>query len=105
MLTEGIGRPPKSNFFENRDALRRGLVARLHDLCELLGSHPRADLAKIREVLHEVRSLHQASAVDHGLLALVLHNMVRDLAGTAGQFEASYYSRQLSAVIEQVRPN
>ena len=103
MLSDGIGRRPKSNFYDNGDAVRQGLVARLNEMCELLGSHPRAELAKIREVLHEVRSLHQASAIDHGLLALVLHNMVRDLAGAAGQFEANYYARQLSVVAEQVR--
>ena len=103
MLTEGIGRRPKQNFHESRDVLRLKLVSGLYEMCELLGSHPRADLVKIRQALHEVRGLHQASAIDHGLLALVLHNMVRDLAGAAGQFEANYYARQLSMVAEQVR--
>ena len=83
--------------------LRLRLVSRLYEMCELLGSHPRADLAKIREVLHDARSLHQASAMDHGLLALVLHNMVRDLAGKGAHFEATYYAHQLAAVVEQVR--
>ena len=103
MLTEGIGRRPKQNFSESREVLRLRLVARLCEMCDLLGSHPRAELPKIREALHEVRALHQASLMDHGLLALVLHNMVRDLAGTAGQFEATYYAHQLAAVVAQVQ--
>ena len=103
MLTEGIGRRPKNNFYESTDVVRLKLVTRLCDMCELLGSHPRGELGKIREVLHEIRGLHQASGIDHGLLALVLHNMVRDLAGTAGQFEATYYAHQLAVVAEQVR--
>jgi len=103
MLTEGIGRRPKQNFHESRDVLRLKLVSGLYEMCELLGSHPRADLVKIRAALHELRGLHHASLIDHGLLALVLHNMVRDLAGTAGQFEASYYAHQLAVVAEQVQ--
>jgi hypothetical protein len=54
-------------------------------------------------VLQEIRLLHQASLLDHGLLSLVLHNMVRDLAGAAGQFEATYYAHQLAAAAEQIR--
>ena len=102
MLTEGIGRPPKSNFCESGDVTHLKLVSRLYEMCELLGSHPRADLAKIRVVLQDVRVLHQASRIDHGLLALVLHNMVRDLAGPAGQFEATYYAHRLYTIAEQV---
>ena len=104
MLTEEIGRHKKNNFHDSREVVRLKLAARLHDMCELLGSHPRADIARIREVLQEIRMLHQASLLDHGLLALVLHNMVRDLAGAAGQFEASYYAHQLGAAAEQIRP-
>lgn len=104
MLTEEIGRHKKSNFHDSREVVRLKLVARLLDMCELLGSHPRAEIARIREVLQEIRMLHQASLLDHGLLALVLHNMVRDLAGAAGQFEASYYAHQLAAAAEQIRP-
>lgn len=104
MLTEGIDRGQKSNFRQNRDPARQGLVVRLRDLSELLGSQPRAELGKIRAVVREARALHQASGIDHGLLALVLHNMVRDLAGAGAQFEASYYARQLSVVIDQVGP-
>lgn len=103
MLTEGIGRRTKQNFNESRDVLRLKLVSRLQDMSELLATHPRADLAKIREVLLEVRSLHQASLMDHGLLALVLHNMVRDLAGKGGQFEATYYAQQLASLLEEAR--
>jgi hypothetical protein len=103
MLTEEIGRHKKSNFHESRDVVRLKLVARLHEMCELLGSHPRAEIARIREVLQDIRLLHQASSLDQGVLSLVLHNMVRDLAGAAGQFEATYYAHQLSAAAEQIR--
>jgi hypothetical protein len=104
MLTGEIGRHKKSNFYESRDVVRLKLVARLHDMCELLGSHPRAEIARIREALHEIRLLHQASHLDHGVLSLVLHNMVRDLAGAAGQFEATYYAHKLAAAAEQLGP-
>jgi hypothetical protein len=104
MLTDGIGRRPKSNFYESGDVVRLKLVARLYEMCELLGSHPRAELARIREVLHDIRLLHQASLADHALLALVLRNMVRDLSGAAGQFEATYYAQQLQAAADQIRP-
>ena len=104
MLTEEIGRHKKSNFYESREVARLKLVARLQEMCELLGSHPRADIARIRQVLQEIRLIHQASLMDHGLLSLVLHNMVRDLAGAAGQFEATYYAHQLAAAADQIRP-
>jgi hypothetical protein len=103
MLTEEISRPSKNIFFEGRDATRQKLVSRVYEMCELLGSHPRAELARIREVLREIRALHQASRIDHGLLSLVLHNMVRDLSGTGGQFEATYYAHQLQAAADQIR--
>jgi hypothetical protein len=103
MLADEIGRRQKNNFSQSRDGLRLKLVARLYEMCELLGSHPRAERGQIREVLQDIRRLHQASLIDHGLLALVLHNMLRDLSGTAGQFEATYYAHQLAATAEQIR--
>jgi hypothetical protein len=103
MTSDGMGRRPKSDAQGSREVVRLKLVARLYELADLLNAHPRADLPVLREVLHDVRALYQGSRIDHGLLSLVLRNMVRDLSGAAAQFEATYYAKQLIAAADQIR--
>lgn len=82
-------------------AMRASLRSQLHELAQLL-SGPIEDRAALRASVQDVQRAMLHSGTYHGLLALLLRNMLVDLAGAPGRFDAAYFAQQLGRVAEEM---
>lgn len=83
-------------------AARAALRAQLAELAAMLEASPAEDRAALRERVRDAQRGMRGAGVDDALLALLLRNMLVDLAKTPGRFDAAYFADQLSRVAERL---
>lgn len=83
-------------------AAKAALGAHLGELAEMLAANPAADRSALRTKIQEAQRSMRGVGADDGLLALLLRNMLIDLAKAPGRFEATYFAEQLTRVVDRL---
>lgn len=78
------------------------LRTHLGELADLLEEKPVEESAVLRARIKEAQRAMRNAGVDHGLLALLLRNMLVDLAKSQNRFDADYFAAQLSSVAARI---
>jgi hypothetical protein len=94
MYAERTAAPPAAAF--------AALRSHLGELSDLLGANPAEERALLRARIQEAQRAMRNAGVDHGLLALLLRNMLVDLAKSPGRFDAGYFAGQLNSVAARI---
>lgn len=83
-------------------AARAVLRAQLTQLADSLSASPAEDRAVMRASIQEAQASMRGAGADDALLALLLRNMLVDLAKSSGRFDAAYFAEQLARVADRL---
>lgn len=79
-----------------------GLRVQLEQLQEFLNVNPLQERRVLRAQIRDAQRAMFMAGADGGVIALVLRNMLCDLARGPGHFDSRYFSRQLSVLLNSL---
>jgi hypothetical protein len=77
------------------------LRGQLYLLSDLLAS-PHADVRAVREAAQEALALYQQDRKEHGMVSLLLRNLLSDAARGRDALDRSYYARQITSAVDRL---